>query len=195
MTFGSRALAALGLFVSLGASLAEAADTITLDELMSERRAVKTSSAHFREVRTLAMLNQPVESTGTLSFVAPDHMERHTLAPHEESLVVDGDKVTVDQGQGKPRQFSLEDSPEMSALIESIRGTLAGDEARLARYYVMQVQGSREAWQLLLTPKLPSVREIVDSIRIEGGEGTIHAVETVEHGGDHTVMIITETGP
>ena len=188
-----RILTAFLLLLSTG--LAEAKEPLTLDALMSARQQVKSSSAKFTERRTLSILDQPLESSGTLRFVAPNRLEKHTLAPHEEHLVMNGDEITVNQGTGKPRSFKLADSPEMSALIESIRGTLAGDAAALGRYYVVQIQGTEQAWQLLLTPKLPKVQALVDSIRIAGGGREIHTVETVEHGGDHTVMTITETGP
>jgi hypothetical protein len=194
MIFGNSAR--LLLLLCLCASPAAAEEPLTLAELMSARQAVKSSRATFTELRTLAILDRPLESSGTLRFVAPSHLEKHTLAPHEEHLVLDGEEITVDQGpKAKPRRFKLSDSPEMSALIESIRGTLAGDEVALARYYVVQIQGTAKAWEILLLPKLAKVQALVDSIRIAGGGKTIQTVETVEHGGDGRVMRLTETGP
>lgn len=190
-----RLIALLAALVLIGPPAALAEEALSFERLMAMRRGVTSSSAAFTEVRTLGILDQPLESAGTLRYVAPDRLEKHTVAPHREQLMVDGDAVTVVQEDGRPRRFMLQDSPEMGALIESIRGTLSGDEAALERYYLVQVQGTAEAWQLLLVPRLAPVQALVDSIRIAGEGKTIRTVQTVEHGGDHTVMTITETGP
>jgi len=174
---------------------ARAEQAFTFDALMHARQAVKSGSASFTEERSISLLDQPLKSSGTLRFQAPNTLEKHTLAPHEEHLVVTGEQVTYDQGKGRPRNFNLSQSPEMSALIESIRGTLAGDAAALERYYAIQMQGTKETWQMLLIPKTPQVLALVDSIRIAGRGAEIRTVDTIEHGGDRTVMTITETGP
>jgi outer membrane lipoprotein-sorting protein len=175
--------------------LARAGQPFTFDALMQARQAVKSGNASFTEERSISLLDQPLKSRGTLHFQAPDQLEKHTLAPQDEHLVVTGDQVTYSQGKSKPRRFSLSQSPEMNALLESIRGTLTGDAAALGRFYTIQMQGAEEAWQMLLIPKTPQVQALVDSIRIAGNGAKIRTVDTIEHGGDRTVMTITETGP
>jgi hypothetical protein len=175
--------------------LAYAEEPFTFAQLMQARQAVKSGTASFTEERNISLLAMPLKSTGTLRFQAPNILEKHTLAPHEEHLVVTGDAVTFTQEKGKPRNFSLSQSPEISALIESIRGTLAGDGPALERYYSIQIQGTVQSWQMLLIPKEARLQTIVDSIRVAGAGAEIRTVDTVEHGGDRTVMTITETGP
>ena len=197
MTSGNRFPALLALLLALGALPARAAD-LTLDQLMALRQAIKSESATFTEKRTLSILDQPIESEGTLLFVAPDHLEKHTRAPHEEHLVVEGDAIRIEQAEeGKrnhTRRFSLEDSEEMSALIGSVRGTLAGDEAALLRYYEVALSGPAEDWALQLIPKDEKTKKLVDFIRIAGAQDKIHTIEIVEQGGDRSVMTITKTG-
>ena len=82
----------------------------------------------------------------------------------------------------------------MSALIGSIRGTLAGDEAALMRYYEVALSGPAEKWALQLIPKDEKTKKLVEFIRIAGEHDQIHTIEIVEQGGDRSVMTVTKTG-
>ena len=55
-------------------------------------------SARFVEKKYLAVLdNKPVESSGELRYVPPNRIEKRTLKPKPDSLVVDGDKAIVER--------------------------------------------------------------------------------------------------
>ena len=55
------------------------------------------------------------------------------MTPAPSRLTVDGDHLTVVQPDGKTSDLSLSQFPEIGALVESIRATLAGDSATLTR--------------------------------------------------------------
>ncbi len=59
---------------------------------------VPESNATFVEVKTLAMLTRPLRASGRLAYRRPAHLEKITLEPQAESLVVDGDKLTFTEG-------------------------------------------------------------------------------------------------
>jgi hypothetical protein len=161
--------------------------------LMQRFRAVKSSHAHFVERRYLGMLTEPLKSSGTLAYQAPDKFEKITLSPQPERLVLDGDRLTVDQGpQGQRREFALSQHPEIAAMVESIRGTLAGDPAGLERFYRIGLSGTPEAWALQLEPTDPTVGKLVSSIRIAGSGADIQTIDTRERDGDRTEMIILD---
>ena len=61
------------------------------------------------------MLDQPVESSGELLFIAPDRLEKRTLKPKPETMVLDGDTLTLERGQRK-RVLHLKDHPEVAGL-------------------------------------------------------------------------------
>jgi hypothetical protein len=162
-----------------------------LPQLMAEMQSLHRASARFVERRFEQLLNQPLESSGTLTFVAPDRLQKQTLAPVRSTLTVDGDHLTVEQPDGKHRNLSLTEVPELGALVASIRATLGGDGATLARYYTPTLAGGADDWSLVLIPKVPRLRDLLTLIRIRGEGHTIRSVETVEHDGDRTEMTIT----
>jgi len=166
-----------------------------LQQLMQRLSEVRRSTAYFSEHKQLAMLNEPLDSSGTLAYVAPDKLEKNTLLPKPERVTVDGDTLTLSQsGERASRTVSLRDTPELGAFVESIRATLAGDLPALQRYYNVTVQGSLQAWQMTLEPKERRLREMVKWIRITGRDASIRSIDSEEADGDRSEMTIVETG-
>src|SRR5207253_4941470 len=146
-----------------------------VDQLMSALAQRKSGRVRFTEKKYLAMLERPVESSGELVFVAPDHLEKRTVAPKPENLVLDGDMLTVERG-GKQFVMPLQNYPEMAAFIESIRGTLAGNRNALERYYRLGIEGRATRWTLTLTPADSRMAGIVKQIRIDGARDALDSV-------------------
>ncbi len=161
-----------------------------LPKLMSDMRSVRSASGHFVELKFEHLLNQPLQTSGTLIFVAPDRLQKQTVVPTPSRLTVEGDHLTVEQG-GKVQVLSLAEVPELGALVASIRATLAGDQGALTRYYTATLSGSAADWSLLLEPRDARLRELLTMIRIVGEGNTVRSIETVERDGDRTEMTIT----
>jgi hypothetical protein len=192
----SRTLAAAVLVALVLLGLAPrraAADAWTVERLMAGLREVATSRAHFVERKYLRVLNQPLKTSGTLAYVAPDKLEKVTLEPKHERLAVEGDQMTMEPGpDGRSRILALHEHPEILAFLESIRATLAGDLATLSRFYAARVEGDEADWRLLLEPKDAKMRELVKWIRIAGSKRSIYTIDTEEADGDRSEMIIIE---
>jgi outer membrane lipoprotein-sorting protein len=163
-----------------------------LQQLMTEMQTVRHATARFVEYKFVQMLKQPLQSSGRLVYVAPDRLQKDTLAPAPSDLVVDGDHLTVRQADGRVRDLSLSEFPEIGALVESIRATLAGDAATLTRYYAATLAGSPGDWSLLLEPRDERLRKLLTMVRIQGDGTSIRDVETLERDGDRTDMTITQ---
>jgi outer membrane lipoprotein-sorting protein len=161
-----------------------------LPHLMARMQALHSATTRFEERRFVQMLNQPLQSSGTLSYTAPDRLQKQTLAPSPSSLTVEGDRLTIVQPDGKTRAMPLSDSPEIGALVASIRATLAGDTATLERYYLPTMTGSADDWSLVLEPRDDRLRKLLTKIRIKGEGSVIRSIETVEQDGDRTEMTI-----
>ncbi|CAJ0712303.1 outer membrane lipoprotein-sorting protein [Ralstonia sp. GP73] len=182
-----RAFLAL-LAASMLAATAHAADTAwTLDRLMSTLARNKSGRATFTETKTLSIAAQPIESSGELVFVAPDHLEKHTLAPKPEHLVIDGDKLTVERNQ---RKFTmpLSQYPELGAFIESIRATLAGNRYALEAIYKVAIAGHGDDWTLTLSPIDTRMQQVVRTITLEGTRDVLRSVAIRQADGDHSLM-------
>jgi len=196
------ARAALWLFAAACASAAVAAESSDpaawdVQRLMRELAQVKTANARFIERRHLAILTAPLESSGTLVYVAPDRLEKHTLRPRPESLVLERNELTVESKERNQRRtLVLQDYPVIWAFVESIRSTLAGDLQTLSRFYRIGLEGSDDQWRLLLAPSEPKMQAMVREIRISGSKNRIRTIEILEAAeGDRSVMTIAEEAP
>lgn len=171
------------------AGTVHAADTSswTLDRLMSTLARNKSGRATFTETKTLSIAEQPIESSGELVFVAPDHLEKHTLAPKPEHLVIDGDTLTVERNQ---RKFTmpLAQYPELAAFIESIRATLAGNRYALEAVYKVAISGRGDDWTLTLTPIDARMQKVVSTITLDGTRDVLRSVAIRQADGDHSLM-------
>lgn len=175
------------------AGSATAADEWGLPQLMREMAQVKSASAQFTEWKTMHMLSAPLQTSGTLGYVAPDRIQKVTLAPVPERFVLDGDKIVMTGGpDGQVHKFSLTDYPQIGGLVEGIRATLAGDLPTLDRFYTVQLTGGPKDWQLLLQSKDADLTRFVKWIRIHGDGNQIDTIATASSDGDHSEMSIVE---
>jgi outer membrane lipoprotein-sorting protein len=186
----------LGAVLGSPVSRADPAGTTvwSLESMMAGLHQVKSASARFVERKQMALLTQPLESAGTLRYIAPNRLEKTTLTPTAETIVLDGETLTGTQVNGDHYTFALSDQPEVATLVEGIRSTLAGDLATLRRYYTVDLKGNHDDWELDLTPKNQRVRDKVDSIRIKGAELVLKTIDVAERDGDHSQMVITPDG-
>jgi hypothetical protein len=141
----------------------------------------------------MSVLTEPLESSGTLVYIAPGRLEKHTLSPREESMVVEhGVVVITNKAKRMQRTVMLQDYPAVSAFIESIRSTLAGDLESLNKVYQVKLGGDVRHWHLQLVPNDAGVRDVVREIRISGHDNWLSSVEIIEASGDRSVMTVTE---
>lgn len=166
--------------------------TWDIDQLMKSLATSRSGSASFVEKKSIAMLDKPVESSGELIYNAPDHLEKRTLKPKAESMVLDKNTLTVEQ-RGKKHVLSLQSYPEIAAFIESIRGTLAGDRKALERTYKLSMEGDEQGWNLTLLPLEDKMKKVVAKINITGESNILRTIEIKQADGDSSLMTITPT--
>ena len=161
-----------------------------LSELLAGMRQVRAASAHFVERKYLQIVSTPLQSSGTLRYVAPDWLEKQTFLPQPSRLTIAGGQVTVEREGETSRIILLQDQPEIGALVAGIRATMAGDLATLTQFYTPSLQGNATNWQLRLEPRDRRIRELVTAIIIKGRWNGLTSVETQESDGDRTEMTI-----
>ena len=182
-------------------SHAEAEPTVSsagwgLPQLMQSLAQVQTSQGKFVERKFLSVLNKPLESSGTISFQAPAHLEKHTLVPKVEDLVLDQGVLTIDsKARNIKRTLVLQEYPAVWAFVESIRSTLAGDLPTLQRFYKIRLEGDAAKWRMQLLPQEQRTREMVREIYISGRDRRVTSIEMRESNGDHSTMTVIEEAP
>lgn len=185
----SAVCAAFGGIAAFAGSAVAAAPGSSLDALMSLLAKRQHGHVSFVEEHFIGVLDRPVESSGELLYDAPDRLEKRTLKPKPESVVLEHGVITAHRGH-RTYVLNLSDYPQIVPLIDSIRATLAGDRAALERIFKVDLQGDLENWKLLLVPSEPTVAKSVKEIRIEGARDAIHSVEIQQADGDRSLLTI-----
>jgi len=165
-----------------------------IDALFASLAKERPERASFRETKFMALLDKPLESSGELVFTPPERLEKRTLLPKPERIVVDGDRVTLERA-GKTHSLGLRENPAIAALVEGLRGTLAGDLAALTRTFSVALDGSPARWRLILRPLDPGSATLVDRIEIGGAEEQVRSVTIFQSDGDRSVMTLSRAAP
>jgi outer membrane lipoprotein-sorting protein len=179
-------LAALALMLTPVSSHAAEWD---IDQLLRGLAQIRSDHAAFVEKKFIAMLDKPVESSGELFYTAPDYLEKRTIKPKPESMVLDHGKLMIERGR-QNRELPLQDYPELAAFIDSIRGTLAGDRGALERNYRLSLEGTAARWTLQLLPLDEKIQAVVKRIRIAGTRDAVRSIEITQADGDSSLMLI-----
>lgn len=183
-----RRRAALALLLAFALPV-HAQATFDIVELMRTLAQVKAGEATFTETRTVAILERSLQSSGRLSFQAPDSFVRETLKPRREKVAVVGNNVTMSIGS-RSRTVPLDSVPEAAVIMEAIRGTLTGNRDAIERNFTPTVAGTPQRWTLELKPREPRLRELVISVRLAGEKGLVREVTVAMADGDRSVMTI-----
>jgi outer membrane lipoprotein-sorting protein len=163
-----------------------------LQQLMDALAQNKSGRATFVETKHIAMLDRPVVSSGELLYTAPDRLEKRTLKPKPESMIVQGGELTIERG-GRTYRVQLDAQPQLAVFIDSIRGTLAGDRKALEHNYRLGLEGTQQDWVLQLVPLDEKMQAVIKQIRIAGAQDQVKSVEITQADGDSSVMLIDKS--
>ncbi|HEX5805211.1 MAG TPA: LolA-related protein [Macromonas sp.] len=177
-------------FALLLAGLAGAAQAaFDIDSLMSSLAQYKGGRARFVETRHLAVLDKPVVASGEMLYTAPDRLEKRTLQPKPETMLLDKDVLSLERGKRK-LTIQLSSRPEAQAFVDSIRSTLAGNRAVLEQNYTLQLSGTAEQWVLTLVPKERKIATLLQRITVGGSRQYVRSIEYLQADGDRTELAI-----
>lgn len=192
-----RPVAAASIFVAIAAAIgslllavpAIAAAEWGVAELMQALARRGAERALFVEKKYIAILDQPLESSGELRYTPPDRLEKRTLKPKPETVVFEGDRLALERGSFK-RTLRISDYPGIAAFVDSIRGALGGDRKSLEHLYRLELHGNQERWTLVMLPSDPGMAALVLRIDIGGMRDRVRAIEILQADGDRSVMTI-----
>jgi hypothetical protein len=160
-----------------------------LDQVMGLLAMRQHGRVEFVEQQFLAVLKHPVESSGELRYDAPDRLEKRTLLPRPENLVLAGGVLTVERGERR-HVLDLRRYPQIQPFVESIRATLAGDRSALERIFHVEFSGDIARWTLTLVPLDPQLTRTVKQVQIDGLRDQLLHVEIRQADGDRSLMTL-----
>jgi outer membrane lipoprotein-sorting protein len=182
-------LSAFVLTVTMACGASVHASDIDMPSLMQLFAASKSIKAEFVERKYLRVLDAPVESRGDLLFQAPSRLEKRTQQPRTETMLIEGNKVSIERGTFK-RSMSLDDFADMASLVQSLTATFRGDQAGIEKYFNWRLTGPASKWQLVLKPKNSKLFVMLQEIRLSGIDNYVHTVETTLTDGDRSLMTL-----
>lgn len=156
-------------------------------QLMRDLASHKGGKVRFTERKYLAVLDKPIVATGEMVYTAPDRLEKINLTPKPETLVLDRDILSIEREKQKI-SINLAQQPEALAFVESIRGTLSGNQAALEKNYLLHLTGTQEKWVLTLLPSDQKIATFIQRITVSGSRNQIRSIEYLQADGDRSVL-------
>lgn len=169
------------------ASAAQAA--FDIDQLMADLAQHKGGRAKFVEKRFMAVLDKPLVASGEMTYNPPDRLEKRTLSPKSETLVLDKDTLSMERDRRK-FTISLASRPEALAFVDSVRSTLSGNRQSLERNYALQLKGHVQQWVLTLVPTEPGILALLQRITVSGSRNQVRTIEYLQADGDRAELLI-----
>lgn len=160
-----------------------------IEQLMAELAQHKGGRARFVEKRHIALLDKPVQSSGEMLYNPPDRLEKRTLLPKAETMVLDKDQLSLERDKRK-LSINLSSRPEALAFVDSIRSTLSGNRRTLERNYTLNLQGESKQWVLTLVPSEPAISALLQRITISGSKSQVRHIEYLQVDGDRSEIAI-----
>ena len=160
-----------------------------IGQLLADLARHKGGKAKFVEKKFLAVLDKPLVATGEMTYTAPDRLEKRTLTPKPETMLLEKDSLTLEREKQK-LTINLASQPEALAFIDSIRGTLSGNRAALERNYGLHLAGTADKWTLTLLPSDQKIAALVQRITVSGSRGQVRQIEYLQADGDRSQLTI-----
>ena len=171
--------------IAFGAGAAPPDGTLTLDVLLGHMATTRGVVAEFRELKTLALLDAPLEIRGTLYFVPPDKLARVTRTPAATRLLLLGEQMRFEDEAGTS-EIDLSANPVARQFADNLIVLWRGDRKALEALYRLDFAAVGARWKLELSPKAAPLDAFIRSIRIAGDGPAIREMELVETDGDTT---------
>lgn len=160
-----------------------------IDQLMADLAQHKGGRAKFVEKRFMAVLDKPLMASGEMTYSPPDRLEKRTLSPKPETLVLDKDTLSVERDRRK-FTINLASRPEALAFVDSVRSTLSGNRQSLERNYALQLKGHAQQWVLTLVPTEPAIVALLQRIAVSGSRNQVRTIEYLQADGDRSELLI-----
>jgi len=187
-----RLCVALAALAALAAEPGAPPGDLSLEDLLAHMRTTHGVVAEFHEVKTLKLLDAPLESRGTLYFAPPDRLARVTREPAETKLVLDGGRMSFHDAAGGSDQ-DLSANPVARAFADNLMVLWRGDRAALETIYKLDFHSEGSRWQLRLEPRHSPLDQFLRSITLRGDGAEMQQMEVLEADGDRTQTFFEKT--
>lgn len=169
-----RTMLFIAAMVSGSAVAATDEEAISLAEILGATAIDPPQSVRFREERHNPMLKEPMVLTGTLEYLERGTLRKKVETPFMESYLVEPGQISVERESGT-EIIRGNRGKFISGFLGGIESVLAGDAATLEASFQVNLDGTRDSWTLVLTPRSKRLAKHLQNLEVTGG------CDTVEH--------------
>jgi len=132
----------------------------TLLSLMQKMQSDTAVKMHYKEIRTLELIDQPWHGSGYMYSIAPDLMIREQVKPQRLLMGIKGDQMFYFDPESHLRyQAEMTEDNPLSLNIAVFKALINGDEALLKQMYSIRFNSKPKRWLMTLKPKQQSESE------------------------------------
>lgn len=145
-----------------GASAACSDSTACLREIGAAQKQVRSLSARFVQTKHLALLEEPIVSTGTFAFKHPDQVLWKIDEPAFE-VRINGAKIQLPEGV-EPGMRSM--PPGLEGLLGAMSAVFTGDIDAASRRFNMEAKEEGGDVVVRMSPKESADRRLLGDMRL-----------------------------
>ena len=149
---------------------------------------INAVSSEFRQERRLAMLKEPVVSSGRFYYEKPDKLRWEFISPDPSGFLVNGKFAKQWKGKNNPPEaFDIQHNPVIQLIVDQLMAWTKADFAWIEQRYVISVV-KESPIVLKLVPRSSKEKKYIDHMLISFEIDThyTNAVDIIEKGGDST---------
>ncbi len=171
--------------------------------LMREFSRVEEATLAFTEIRKSIFLIIDTELSGTITYRAPDFLEKVTETPYYERLLMDGDTLVLEKassiGQNENhlirQSYSVNSHEVLKSVVEGFQSMMSGNHDELSTKYSFDFSGKREDWQLRVRPRTEEILRHIEWIDLSGQDTEIQKIVTSQSDGDKSTLHLSHPQP
>jgi outer membrane lipoprotein-sorting protein len=147
-------------------------------------------ASEFSQERRLAMLKEPVVSTGRFYYEKPDKLRWEFLSPYPSGFLVNSKLAKQWKGKNNPPEaFDLQQNQVIRLIVDQLLAWTKADFAWIEQRYTVSVV-KEDPIALKLVPRSSQEKKYIDHIFVsfEADTHYANAVDIIEKGGDSTCI-------
>ncbi|MBS9783182.1 MAG: outer membrane lipoprotein carrier protein LolA [Pasteurella sp.] len=156
---------------------------ITQQELISQLQKPQSVQGNFIQQRFLKVLKNPIKTSGQFTLVAKKGLLWQMKAPFENNLRVTSEGIKQYNGT----EWVGNNNVAQQQQIQLFLGLLSGDISTLKQQFDLKLTGEKSAWKLDLIPNAFLMKQIFNTIQLQGNE-VVTQIILDEKQGDKTII-------
>ena len=175
--------------------LTPAEEKSLLAKLHEQREQFPALTAEFTEERTTRLLNKPLVGTGTIAFQAPNKFRRELKGQSPSLTVCNGSELWIHYPKFQEAEhYAL---GKRQFFDDSLAALTAGlNFQQVEKYFRVAASHDGSGYQIVLTPKSGSLRQILTSLTVSlNAEAIIEKTDAVLPKGEHVATSYKNVRP